>query len=132
MSQIKNYQKKKIKLWKKKNYSIGVANGCFDLLHRGHIHLLRQAKKKCKKLILLLNSDKSVKMNKGLDRPIENSLIRKKKILRTKYTDEIIIFEEKTPLKLIKKIKPDIIFKGKDYKKKMYRDINLSKVMVED
>lgn len=127
MFQISIIQKKKIKLWKKKNYSIGVANGCFDLLHRGHIHLFQQAKKKCNKLIVLLNSDKSVKLNKGSDRPIEKSSTRKKKILKNKNVDEVILFNEKTPLKIIKKIKPNFIFKGKDYKRRNVSGYNFIK-----
>jgi|TARA_B100000959_G_scaffold238377_1_gene258282 D-beta-D-heptose 7-phosphate kinase/D-beta-D-heptose 1-phosphate adenosyltransferase len=107
----------KIKNWKKKNI-IGVTNGCFDLLHKGHIYSLKQCKKHCDKLIVLLNSDKSVKKLKGIGRPIDNQKLRKKKILGTKLVDYVIIFNELTPYKVIKSLKPNYLFKGSDYKNK--------------
>ena len=90
-------------------------NGVFDIIHKGHIDLLKFSKKLGKKLILAINSDKSVKINKGNNRPynpIEKRIYNLKKL---KLIDEIIIFNEKTPIRLIKKIKPDVIVKGNDY-----------------
>ncbi len=104
----------KIKRWKKK-YKIGVSNGCFDLLHKGHIHSLKQSRKFCDKLIILLNSDDSVKKLKGAGRPIQNVKLRKKNLLKSKLVDYVIIFDHLTPFKLIKKLKPDYLFKGSDY-----------------
>ena len=117
----------KIKKWKKNKKEIVLTNGCFDLLHAGHKYLFRRAKKKNQKLIVLINSDKSVKNLKGNKRPIENQILRKKKIDRIKYVDFSIIFTEKTPLKLIKLIKPNIIMKGEDYKNKNISGANYIK-----
>lgn len=102
----------------KKKYKLGLTNGCFDLLHKGHIFSLKQAKKFCYKLIVLLNSDQSIKKLKGKSRPIQKQNLRKKKLLNLKYVDEVIIFNSTSPLKLIKKISPNVIFKGSDYKNK--------------
>ncbi len=115
---MKNSLKKKLLTWKKKGLSIGVCNGCFDLLHKGHLHLIRNSKKRCDKLLILLNSDKSVKKIKGKERPIENEKKRKSKLIKFKEISDVMIFKESTPLKIIKDIKPDYIFKGSDYKNK--------------
>lgn len=104
----------KINKWKKK-YKIGISNGCFDLLHKGHLYSLRQSKKFCDKLIILLNSDNSVKKLKGAGRPIQNVKLRKENLLNSKLVDHVIIFDDLTPFKLIKKLKPDYLFKGSDY-----------------
>lgn len=104
----------KIKRWKKKN-KIGVSNGCFDLLHKGHIYSLRQSRKFCDKLVILLNSDSSIRRLKGIGRPIQKVRIRKKNLLKSKYVDYVIIFDELTPYNLIRLIKPDYLFKGSDY-----------------
>ncbi len=100
------------------NYKLGVTNGCFDLLHKGHLHSLKSAKRYCDKLVVLINSDKSVKKNKGRLRPIENQILRKKKLLKNKNVDMVLVFNSLTPFKMIKQIKPQILFKGSDYKKK--------------
>ncbi len=106
---LKNYDGDKI---------IGFTNGCFDLLHTGHISYLKSAKQKCDILILGLNSDKSIKKLKGNSRPIIEQQDRVEILSSFSFIDKIIVFDEMTPIKLIKKIKPNIIFKGKDYKKK--------------
>ena len=98
------------------NLTIGFTNGCFDLLHKGHLSLLSQAKKNCDFLIVGLNSNLSVKLLKGENRPIENEFVRLKKLSIIKDVDALIVFEEETPLKIINKILPDILFKGADYK----------------
>lgn len=95
---------------------IGFTNGCFDILHAGHVELLRMAKKQCDFLVVALNSDKSVRLLKGKNRPINNIKNRVKVIKCVRYVDKVIVFNDKDPLKIIKKIKPDIIFKGGDYK----------------
>lgn len=107
----------KINKWKK-NFKIGVTNGCFDLLHKGHTYSLTQCIKYCDKLVVLLNSDKSVRKLKGINRPVENEKLRKKKLLKLKFVDLVIIFNETDPLKIIKRIKPDFLFKGSDYRNK--------------
>lgn len=90
-------------------------NGCFDILHRGHIELLEKSKLLGDYLIVGLNSDQSVKRLKGSDRPINNQEDRKKALECLKFVDEVIIFDEDTPYSLIKQVKPDIITKGGDY-----------------
>ena len=107
----KNYEQ-----WKNFNKTIVFTNGCFDLLHKGHKDFLLKASKFGNKLIVGVNSDSSVKQIKGECRPIENQYIREKKLLSLKYVDAVFIFEEITPMSLIKKICPDVLVKGADYK----------------
>ncbi len=92
-------------------------NGCFDILHRGHIEYLKEAAK-IGSLVVGLNSDASVKRLKGETRPINNQEDRKAMLLALRCVDEVIIFDEDTPLELIKKVNPDIVTKGGDYKLK--------------
>ena len=109
----------KINLLKKKdNIVIGFTNGCFDLLHKGHLYTLVEAKKKCDFLIVAINSDLSIKLLKGKDRPIDNESVRLHKLSRVKDVDAIIVFTEETPLNIIHELLPDILFKGADYKNK--------------
>jgi len=91
-------------------------NGCFDLLHPGHIQYLNDAKALGDILVVGLNSDASVKRLKGESRPLNNEKDRKFMLENLKSVDLVEIFEEDTPLNLIKKIKPDILVKGGDYK----------------
>ena len=86
------------------------------MLHRGHKDFLLKASKFGDKLIVGVNSDLSVKKIKGKSRPIENQYIREKKLLSLKYVDAVFIFEDYTPLNLIKTICPDVLVKGADYK----------------
>ena len=104
--------------WKRNDKKIIFSNGCFDLLHKGHIDLLAKAKSLGDVLIVGLNSDLSVKTLKGDKRPIQNQKVRFNNLLKLNSVDLIIIFEEETPLNLIKKIQPNIIVKGQDYKVK--------------
>ena len=91
-------------------------NGCFDIIHPGHIHVLSKAKSLGDILVVGLNSDKSVKKLKGKERPFINESDRSKILLSLKYVDYVIIFDELTPRDIIEKIKPDILVKGGDYK----------------
>lgn len=109
---------KKIFQLKKENISIGFTNGCFDLLHKGHIYSISEAKKKCDYLIVGLNSDISVIKLKGTNRPIDDQSNRILKLSKLDDVDAIIIFYDDNPLKLIKDINPDILFKGADYEDK--------------
>lgn len=90
-------------------------NGCFDLIHRGHIELLKFSKSLGSRVIVGLNSDESVKKLKGVERPVNNQEDRKLILESLRYVDEVVIFNEETPYNLIKKIKPNIIVKGGDY-----------------
>ena len=109
---------KKIVQLKKENISIGFTNGCFDLLHKGHIYSISEAKKKCDYLIIAINSDISVSIIKGPNRPIDDQVNRVLKLSKLDDVDAIIIFYDDNPLELIKDINPDILFKGADYKDK--------------
>ena len=112
-SHQKNYNK--LEKWKKSKKTIVFTNGCFDLLHKGHIDLLSVASKYGDKLIVGINSDESVKKLKGENRPIEDQKTRKKNLINIKYVDDVYVFEESTPLKIIKSICPDVLVKGADY-----------------
>jgi len=102
--------------WRKNNIEIVFTNGCFDLLHQGHIDLLNKASTYGDILIVGLNSDSSVKKLKGEDRPIENEVIRSNKLLNLKFVNYVIIFDSDTPLGLVKIIMPKVLVKGGDYK----------------
>ena len=104
--------------YKNNGKKIIMTNGCFDILHTGHIHILSEARKMGDLLIVALNSDSSVKLNKGDRRPINPELDRACILSAVKYVDHIIIFNEETPEKIICKILPDILVKGTDYKNK--------------
>ena len=105
-----------IRSWKSQGYIIGFTNGCFDLLHPGHISLLHHAKNECDKLVVGLNSDSSVAQLKGEDRPIQKANARATVLLALQDVDVVIIFDEETPIKLIESVKPDVLVKGGDYK----------------
>jgi D-beta-D-heptose 7-phosphate kinase/D-beta-D-heptose 1-phosphate adenosyltransferase len=104
-------------------------NGCFDILHPGHMELLKY----CKSLghvIVGLNSDSSIKQLKGTDRPFFSQKDRVFMLNCCKFVDEVIVFDEKTPYQLIKRIKPDIIVKGGDYKKQGVVGSDLAEVKI--
>ena len=90
-------------------------NGCFDVLHKGHLTLLKEARSLGDKLVVGLNSDESVKRIKGSDRHFNDLDTRKEQLLLIPYVDDVIIFEEDTPYNLIKELSPDLIVKGGDY-----------------
>jgi len=92
-------------------------NGCFDLLHPGHLFLLQQAACYGDRLIVGINSDSSVTKLKGIGRPIFSEHCRKRMLLAVRWVSEVYIFEEPTPVELIKRIKPDILIKGGDWDK---------------
>ena len=99
------------------NFKLVFTNGCFDLLHKGHLDLLSNAAGFGDKLFVGLNSDKSVKKLKGDSRPIQNEKTRAQKLLELKYVNHVIIFEDLTPQNLIHTMSPDVLVKGGDYKK---------------
>lgn len=102
----------------RKNKKIVFTNGCFDILHIGHIRYLQSAKKQGDLLVVGLNSDASVKRLKGPNRPVCPEDYRKEMLLALKDVDYVFLFSEDTPLELIKKIKPDFLVKGGDWDKK--------------
>jgi D-beta-D-heptose 7-phosphate kinase/D-beta-D-heptose 1-phosphate adenosyltransferase len=114
-SHNKNEIKNKLKSYHL--YKIGFTNGCFDIIHPGHIDFLKKCKKQCELLIVGLNSDNSVKKLKGKKRPIINQKFRSYQLMNLNIIDMIIIFDQNDPLELIKFIKPDVLFKGSEYKK---------------
>tara|TARA_B100001250_G_scaffold372765_1_gene358464 strand:+ start:2775 stop:3239 length:465 start_codon:yes stop_codon:yes gene_type:complete len=101
--------------WRKNNIDIVFTNGCFDLLHKGHINLLNKASTYGDILIVGLNSDCSVKKLKGEERPIENERIRSKNLVNLQSVNYVIIFDKETPQDLVKIIMPDVLVKGGDY-----------------
>ena len=103
--------------YRRENFKLVFTNGCFDLLHKGHLDLLSNAAGFGDKLFVGLNSDKSVKKLKGSSRPIQNEKTRAQKLLELKYVNHVIIFEDLTPQKLIHAISPNVLVKGGDYKK---------------
>ena len=90
-------------------------NGCFDIVHVGHIQMLNEAKRQGNYLVVGLNSDSSVRRLKGETRPVNKELDRKFFLENLRAVDEVIIFEEDTPLELIKKVKPQVLVKGGDW-----------------
>ena len=101
--------------WKFSNKKIVFTNGCFDILHYGHIHYLAEARALGDKLVIGLNSSDSVKRLKGNHRPINDDLTRLHILAALECVDAVVIFEEDTPLELIKIVVPDILVKGGDY-----------------
>ena len=105
-----------INFWKNKKNNVGFTNGCFDYLHPGHVSLFKQAKQKCSKLIVAVNSDSSIRKNKGPSRPKQKLNTRLQILNSIPLIDLIIVFCDKTPINIIKKIKPHLLVKGSDYK----------------
>ena len=93
-----------------------MTNGCFDILHQGHIYLLNEAKKLGDIFVVAINSDESVKKLKGETRPVNTINIRINNLEKLNIIDHIITFEPITPISIIKEVKPDILVKGSDYK----------------
>lgn len=104
-----------VRVWRLKSNRIVFTNGCFDLLHNGHIYILEEAKKRGDKLIVGVNSDDSVKRLKGETRPILNQQERMQVLEALTCVDAVIVFEEDTPINLIKAIQPDVLIKGGDW-----------------
>ena len=101
--------------WKKEKQKIVFSNGCFDILHKGHIEYLAKASDLGNRLILGLNTDYSVKKIKKEGRPVQDESSRSLILASLMFIDIIVLFDEETPYELIKIIQPDILVKGKDY-----------------
>jgi len=106
----------KIQHWREQSDRIGFTNGCFDLLHPGHISLLRQARVACDRLIVGLNDDASVTLLKGKGRPIQNETARARVLASLSSVDLVVVFSEETPIDLIRTLRPDVLVKGADYR----------------
>lgn len=102
--------------WRFQQKKIVFTNGCFDILHRGHVEYLAKAAELGDKLIIGLNTDASVRRLKGESRPVNDQEARAILLSSLIFTDRIVFFEDDTPLELIRYIQPDILVKGKDYK----------------
>lgn len=105
----------KVAAWRERGLSVGFTNGCFDLLHPGHVALLTRARASCNRLIVGLNGDASVKRLKGARRPIQTEQDRAALLCALSAVDAVIIFEGDTPLELIEALRPDVLVKGADY-----------------
>ncbi len=101
--------------WRADGFKIGFTNGCFDLVHPGHVSLLRQARAQCDRLVVGINSDASVKRLKGAGRPIQNEVARAIVLHAFSDVDALVVFDDETPIDLIKALRPDILVKGADY-----------------
>ena len=105
----------KIARWRAQGARIGFTNGCFDLIHAGHVSLLSQAREHCDRLIVALNTDASVQRLKGKDRPINHQTARAMVIASLAAVDTVVLFDDDTPLRLIEAFRPDVLIKGADY-----------------
>jgi D-beta-D-heptose 7-phosphate kinase / D-beta-D-heptose 1-phosphate adenosyltransferase len=101
--------------WRKQGLRVGFTNGCFDILHPGHVKLLTAARGACDRLIVGLNSDASVARLKGKDRPVQNERARAEVLAALEAVDLVVLFEEDTPIKLITQVEPSVLVKGGDY-----------------
>jgi D-beta-D-heptose 7-phosphate kinase / D-beta-D-heptose 1-phosphate adenosyltransferase len=101
--------------WRRHGARIGFTNGCFDLIHPGHVSLLAQARTACDRLVVGLNADASVARLKGRDRPVQSEAARAAVLGALASVDLVIIFAEDTPMALIERIRPDLLVKGADY-----------------
>ncbi len=108
---------KALNLWQFQSKKVVFTNGCFDLLHPGHIDYLSKARDLGDILVIGLNTDNSVKrLGKSGNRPVNNEQARAMLLASLRFTDAIVLFDEDTPYELIKKIQPDVLVKGNDYK----------------
>ena len=105
----------RIRTWKERGEKVGFTNGCFDLLHPGHVSLLASARATCDRLVVGLNSDASVRRLKGENRPMQNEAARAVVLSSLETVDLVVIFDEDTPEKLLDEVRPDVLVKGADY-----------------
>ena len=110
-----NEAKVQVDAWKFAGLKVVFTNGCFDILHRGHVEYLADAKFLGSKLVLALNSDRSVRDLKGVHRPIQTQDDRAAILDALKSIDLVVVFDEDTPAKIIRPLLPDVLVKGSDY-----------------
>ncbi|SFG65277.1 D-glycero-beta-D-manno-heptose 1-phosphate adenylyltransferase [Pontibacter chinhatensis] len=106
---------KQVQAWREQGQKIVFTNGCFDLLHLGHVDYLEKAKQLGDKLVLGLNTDASISRIKGPSRPLQDEMSRARVMASLLFIDAVVHFDEDTPLKLIEAVQPDILVKGDDY-----------------
>jgi len=104
-----------VRRWKSRGLAVGFTNGCFDIVHAGHVALLAAARAQCDRLIVALNSDPGVRRLKGPKRPVNGLADRSAVIAAVEAVDAVISFDDDTPLELIRRLKPDVLVKGGDY-----------------
>jgi D-beta-D-heptose 7-phosphate kinase/D-beta-D-heptose 1-phosphate adenosyltransferase len=102
--------------WRAAGLRVGFANGCFDLIHPGHVHLLAQARAACDRLVVALNTDASVRRLKGPTRPVQSETARATVMASLAPVDLVVLFDEETPLELVCALRPDVLVKGSDYR----------------
>jgi len=121
---LPNYQTKIVELeqlirdvaaWRLKSRKVVFTNGCFDVFHPGHLHIINQSARLGDKLIVGLNSDSSVKKLKGESRPLHNENARAELLASFVHVDRVVLFSEDTPIEIIQTLKPDYLVKGGDY-----------------
>lgn len=105
-----------VQRWQARGLKVGFTNGCFDILHPGHVSLLAEARAACDRLVVALNTDASISRLKGPERPINTLDSRARVMAAVRYVDAVVAFEEDTPLETIKALMPDVLIKGADYK----------------
>ncbi len=106
-----------VRLWRAQGFKVGFTNGCFDLLHPGHVYLLDQARAACDRLVVAINSDSSVARLKGEGRPVQPLIARAQVLGALASVDAVVVFSDQTPVKLIEAMRPDVLVKGADYAK---------------
>ena len=105
----------RVRAWREAGLRVGFTNGCFDLLHPGHVALMTQARAACDRLVVGLNADASVRRLKGEGRPVQDEGARAAVLAALADVDAVVVFEEDTPLTLIEALRPDVLVKGADY-----------------
>jgi D-beta-D-heptose 7-phosphate kinase / D-beta-D-heptose 1-phosphate adenosyltransferase len=110
-----NTVQRQVQRWRQLGLRVAFTNGCFDLLHPGHLSLLSQARQTADRLVVGLNSDLSVRRLKGAGRPVQTATARAMVLTSLKSVDAVVIFEEDTPRTLIAALEPDVLVKGADY-----------------
>ena len=106
----------KLRVWRSAQKTIVFTNGCFDILHRGHVEYLAQAADLGDVLVVGLNTDASVKRLKGESRPVNDEQSRALLLSALQFVDAVVLFDDDTPYELIKQVQPDVLVKGNDYK----------------
>ena len=105
----------RVEVWRRQNLKVGFTNGCFDLLHPGHMSIIKQARNACDRLIVGINTDASVTRLKGVTRPIQSETARATMLASLTSVDLCVPFDEDTPIDLITLLRPDVLVKGADY-----------------